>query len=292
MTPLKRLIETETGAEVAVLSADRIALTWFLLARRYLGYVKGYRDRVAALLSNYEEADIVFVAHSYGTWCLADVIENWTYRRGVMPVGIILCGSILPQNYPWISRWRHVYQRAREQDDLPWVWNDIVGSVKRLTPASPYCLLTKRASKGKESRPPISGLARRPSTLFILQVIDDPVLRQAIEKQLDRIEHAHRFTRAVSVGNPREFLQAEKEDQEMAEACKRLIKNCIICWNYLYLSQKLEEIEDAATRQLFLDAVAHGSVISWQHINLLGEYDFSDEKLQDNVGIRPPKLTP
>jgi hypothetical protein len=34
----------------------------------------------------------------------------------------------------------------------------------------------------------------------------------------------HRFTRAVSVGNPREFLQAEKQEQEMAEACKRLIK--------------------------------------------------------------------
>jgi hypothetical protein len=51
-----------------------------------------------------------------------------------------------------------------------------------------------------------------------------------------------------------------------------------------------EEASDAASRQVFLDAVAHGSVISWQHINLLGEYDFSDEKLQDNVGIRPPKL--
>jgi hypothetical protein len=71
-----------------------------------------------------------------------------------------------------------------------------------------------------------------------------------------------RFTRAVSVGNPREFLQAEKEDQEMAEACKRLIKNCIICWNYLCRSEKLEEIVDAASRQLFLDAVAHGSAIS------------------------------
>ena len=74
------------------------------------------------------------------------------------------------------------------------------------------------------------------------------MLRQAIEKQMDRIEHVHRFTRAVSVGNPREFLQAEKEDQEMAEACKRLIKNCIICWNYLYLSQKVEEIKDTASR--------------------------------------------
>ena len=59
----------------------------------------------------------------------------------------------------------------------------------------------------------------------------------SIEKVLSGIEHVHAFTRAVSVGNPREFLQAEKEDQEMAEAYKRLIKNCIICWNYLYLSR-------------------------------------------------------
>ena len=38
----------------------------------------------------------------------------------------------------------------------------------------------------------------------------------------------------------------------------------------------------------FSNAVAHGSVIPWQHINLLGKYDFSDEKLRDSVGIRPP----
>ena len=116
------------------------------------------------------------------------------------------------------------------------------------------------------------------------------MLRQAIEKQMDRIEHVHRFTRAVSVGNPREFLQAEKEDQEMAEACKRLIKNCIICWNYLYLSQKLEQITDTESREALLDAVAHGSTVAWRHLNLLGEYDFSAEKLRDSVGIRLPKL--
>jgi Tn3 transposase DDE domain len=85
-------------------------------------------------------------------------------------------------------------------------------------------------------------------SIFILRVIDEPVLRMSIEKVLSAIEHVHAFTRAVSIGNPREFLQAEKEDQEMAEACKRLIKNCIICWNYLYLSQKLAEIDDPAKR--------------------------------------------
>src|SRR5215469_4430204 len=90
-------------------------------------------------------------------------------------------------------------------------------------------------------------------------------------------------------GNPREFLEAEKEDQEMAEACKRLIKNCIICWNYLYLSQKLEEITDTESREALLDAVAHGSTVAWRHLNLLGEYDFSAEKLRDSVGIRLQK---
>ena len=42
--------------------------------------------------------------------------------------------------------------------------------------------------------------------------------------------------------------------------------------------------------EAFLDAVAHGSALSWQYINLLGEYDFSDKDLQDSVGIRLPKL--
>jgi hypothetical protein len=34
--------------------------------------------------------------------------------------------------------------------------------------------------------------------------------------------------------------------------------------------------------------VQHGSVVSWRHINLHGEYDFSDERLQDSVGLRWP----
>lgn len=125
---------------------------------------------------------------------------------------------------------------------------------------------------------------------FILRVIDEPALRMAIERVLNGVEHVHRFTRAVSVGNPREFLQAEKQEQEMAEACKRLIKNCIICWNYLYLSQKLADLDDPASREAFLKALTHGSAVSWQHVNLLGEYDFSEERLQDTVGIKPPKL--
>ena len=76
----------------------------------------------------------------------------------------------------------------------------------------------------------------------------------------------------------------------MAEVYKRLIKNCIICWNYLYLSQKLAEIDDPAKWEELLQAMALGSAAAWGHLNLLGEYDFSEDKLRDSVGIRLPKL--
>ena len=75
-------------------------------------------------------------------------------------------------------------------------------------------------------------------SLFILRYADDLALRQSIERQLNKAELANRFTRAVAVGNPREFTQAEKEEQEIAETCNRLIRNSIICWNYFHLSRQ------------------------------------------------------
>ena len=126
-------------------------------------------------------------------------------------------------------------------------------------------------------------------SLFILRYIDDLNLRQAIERQLNKVELANRFTRAVAVGNPREFTQAEKEEQEIAEACNRLIKNSIICWNYLYLARRIEKTDDVEAREALLRRIASHSPMAWAHINMLGEYDFSDEKLRDSVGILPLK---
>ena len=129
-------------------------------------------------------------------------------------------------------------------------------------------------------------------SVFILRYLDDLELRQAIEKQLNKIELANKFTRAVAVGNPREFTQGEKEEQEIAESCNRLIKNAIIHWNYLYLEQKLNGLETQEAKDRLLKAITSHSIATWGHFNFLGEYDFSDEKLQDSVGILPPKKPP
>jgi hypothetical protein len=86
-----------------------------------------------------------------------------------------------------------------------------------------------------------------------------------------------------------EFIQSEKEDQEIAESCQRLIKNAIVCWNYLYLSQELAIEKNDERKAKLLEAVENGSVVTWAHFNLHGEFDFSDEKMQDSVGLLLPK---
>ena len=125
-----------------------------------------------------------------------------------------------------------------------------------------------------------------PKSEFILKYVDILEFRQAIQKQLNRGESSNKFSKAVSFANNQEFMYGDKVEQEIADGCKRLIKNAIVCWNYLY--EIVDEPNEERRRQL-IEAVRHGSMATLQHINLQGEYDFSDEKLQDSVGLRVPK---
>jgi len=126
-------------------------------------------------------------------------------------------------------------------------------------------------------------------TIFILRYIDDPVLRQSIEKQLNKIENAHKFAKAIAFGNNQEFSSGEKEEQDIIAACRQLIENSVICWNYLYLTQKLSDANQKESQEL-LTAVKEGSIVTWQHINFHGEYDFSEEKLRDSIGLNLPQI--
>lgn len=128
-----------------------------------------------------------------------------------------------------------------------------------------------------------------PKTLFILKYVDDPALRQAIEKQLNKVEGSHKFAKAISFGHNQEFIQSEKEDQEIAEGCRRLIKNAIVCWNYLYLARELDTEKNEVRRAELIEAIRNGSVVAWKHFNLHGEFDFSDERMVDSVGLMVPE---
>ena len=135
----------------------------------------------------------------------------------------------------------------------------------------------------------IKEFGKIPKTLFILKYRDDCEFRQAIEKQLNKVEASNKFSKAISFGHSHEFIQSEKEDQEIAEGCRRLIKNAIVCWNYLYLSRELNKEKNEERKVELIEAIRNGSAATWKHFNLHGEFDFSDEQMVDSLGLALPK---
>ncbi len=138
--------------------------------------------------------------------------------------------------------------------------------------------LFKRLSSYAKDHPLYQALkefGRIIKTQFILTYLDDVELRQRIEKQINKIELANRFSQAVFHANDQEFQVGTKEEQEIATACKVLIQNAIVLWNYLYLSQSLSNAADLEERDYMLEVMTEGSILSWKHVNMQGEYDFT-----------------
>ncbi|MDD5718045.1 MAG: Tn3 family transposase [Sulfuricurvum sp.] len=126
-------------------------------------------------------------------------------------------------------------------------------------------------------------------TRFLLTYIDDVSLRQQIEKQLNKVENANKFSRAVFFGNSGEYFYATKEEQDIASNALRLIQNSIICWNYLYFSNLLTKEKDPEQQSKIVNALKNGSIVHWQHINFYGEYDFTEKPIEDEFDMEAIK---
>jgi TnpA family transposase len=153
--------------------------------------------------------------------------------------------------------------------------------------------LLKRLSSYSKDHPLYKALkhfGRIIKTVFILKYIDEVELRQMIEKQLNKIESVNKMSRAVFFGNGNEIQVGATNEQLITVGCKRLIENAIICWNYLYLSKSLKNIKDQEKKKEVVQLILNSSIVTWQHINLHGEYNFSDEYLKDIIEFSLPDL--
>jgi len=122
-------------------------------------------------------------------------------------------------------------------------------------------------------------------TLFLLKYIDDVDLRKQIQKMLNKIEGSNKLANAVFHGKNKEFKYAGKNEQLVADACKRLIENSIICWNYAYLTNLISNAESKEQKELLLRTIKNKSVVAWEHINLGGIFDFSNESLSNEYNF-------
>jgi TnpA family transposase len=111
-------------------------------------------------------------------------------------------------------------------------------------------------------------------SIYILDFIDDPTLRQSVQKALNRGEAYHRMRRAISYVNSGKFRVKTEAEQQIWNECSRLIANTIIYYNTLLLSRVYEQ-KLAADDLEAIKILKGTSPVAWRDVNLIGNFDFT-----------------
>ncbi len=111
-------------------------------------------------------------------------------------------------------------------------------------------------------------------TIHILDFIDDPQLRQSVQKALNRGEAYHRMRRAISYVNSGKFRVKTEAEQQIWNECSRLMANAIIYYNTLLLSRVYEQ-KLAVNDQEAIKILKGISPVAWRNVNLIGNFDFT-----------------
>ena len=114
----------------------------------------------------------------------------------------------------------------------------------------------------------------------ILKYIDILQFRQDIQKQLNKGEENNKLRKSIRVGNNQKYYYESIEEQDIADKCNALIHTSILCWNYLYISNKIVNAKTTEEKENIINILRNGSIAVWGHINFLGEYNFTDEVLK------------
>lgn len=99
-------------------------------------------------------------------------------------------------------------------------------------------------------------------------------LRRNVQKQLNRIENGQKLSGAVFFGRQGKLMVGSESDIQKAMTSKTILKNAIIAWNYLYLSDYCCQLSNEEQKAEVIESISRGSVIAWAHINMHGIYDF------------------
>ncbi len=169
-------------------------------------------------------------------------------------------------------------------------WNDILRlmvslKLKRVTASQFFKRLNSYSSEHPLYKA-MKEFGRIIKSQFILTYTDDVKLRQRITQMLNRIELSNKFGRAIFYGRSGEIHVSSPKEQAKVIACKTLIQSCIVLWNYLYLSQKLAKTKSKSKRQALIESITYGSIQSWKHVNLQGEFDFTKAANSSSFDIK------
>jgi TnpA family transposase len=129
-------------------------------------------------------------------------------------------------------------------------------------------------------------LGRLERTLFTLQWLQSPELRQRVQLGLNKGEAKNALARAVFFNRLGELRDRSFENQRYRASGLNLVVAAIVLWNTVYLGRAVQGLrEQGQTVNEYL--LAHLSPLGWEQINLTGDYVWHSNKRVAKGRFRP-----
>ena len=142
---------------------------------------------------------------------------------------------------------------------------------------APSVILRKLAAAGAGNAlsRALRALGRIERTLFTLQWLSDPDLRQRSHAGLNKGEASNSLRRAVFFHRQGEIRDRTFENQSFRASGLSLITAAIVHWNTVYLDRAVQHLR-AHGVIVPDDLLAHVAPLGWEHIALTGDYVWAD----------------
>ncbi len=132
-------------------------------------------------------------------------------------------------------------------------------------------------------------IGRIERTLFTLRWFEDPELRRLVTAELNKGEAKNSLSRAVAFHRLGRFRDRGHENQASRAAALNLVTAAIILFNCRYLGRAVEAMRRRGTafdERIFPQL----SPLGWDHINITGDYVWSDHLMVDGEGFLPLRI--
>jgi hypothetical protein len=135
----------------------------------------------------------------------------------------------------------------------------------------------------------------RPGIRHALSWYESEEKRRWVHRQLNKGEALHSLRAYLSIGNRGIIRRKSDEGLQQQVGCLNLLTNAIIFWNTVYMTEVMQQLEQAG-QIIYPEDLAHIWPTRFEHINVYGKCEFNLAEALQRQGLRklrnPGKLDP
>ncbi|KKB96467.1 Tn3 transposase DDE domain protein, partial [Candidatus Arcanobacter lacustris] len=116
----------------------------------------------------------------------------------------------------------------------------------------------------------------------MLDYIDDEEMRKNVCRSLNRGESYHQLRAVIANVSGRKLVGKTETELIINNECARLLALCVIFYNAYLLSKIFDYCREKKMKEE-CKKIIRLSPVAWQHISLIGQYNFTDEFQSPNL---------